>query len=117
MVNSKTIAPTNADKAKSEYHKFITRTVKKRNLGFLNVGKKVQQLFFKVFKILLILSHEQAQAECGFSTVVKLLVENQNTESLIVQRIIHDHVRFHKHQPHTINITTKLQNHVKQARR
>ena len=38
---------------------------------------------------LLILSH--GQVEHGFCTNVKLHVGNQNTESLIVQRIIHDH--------------------------
>lgn len=51
------------------------------------------------------MSHDQAQVECGFRTNAKLLVKNQNTGSLIAKRIIHDHMRFHKHQPHTIKIT------------
>ena len=42
LVNSKTIAPTGADKVKSEYQKFVTRTVRERKLYFLNVDKKVQ---------------------------------------------------------------------------
>ena len=61
------------------------------------------------------MSHDQAQVECGFSTNAKLLVKNQNTGSLIAKRIIHDHMRFHKHQPHTIKITIEKQNHVKEA--
>ena len=132
LVNSKSIAPTFADKAKSGYHKFVTRTERKeKKSDFLNFDKKVQWLdqflikcicgsndfteLGKVFKILLILSHCQAQTQRGFSTNAKLLVENQNTESLIVQRIIHDHMWFHKFQQHPIKITSKLQNHVKQA--
>ena len=62
------------------------------------------------------MSHDQAQVECGFSTNAKLLVKNQNTGSLIAKRIIHDHMRFQKHQPHIIKITSKLQNHVRQPR-
>ena len=59
-------------------------------------------------------SHGQAQLERSFSENTKLLTKNQNTDSLLAQRI-HDHMRFYKHQPHTIKITTKLQNHVKQC--
>ena len=70
----------------------------------------------KVFKTLLIVSHSQAQAERGFSTNSKLLVKNQDTESLIAQRIIHDHMRFHKYQTNTVKTKTRLQNHVNQAR-
>ena len=36
------IAPTVADKAKSEYHKFVTMTVKEKKSEFLNFDKKVQ---------------------------------------------------------------------------
>ena len=64
---------------------------------------------------LLIPSHGQAQVECGFSTNAVLRKENENTETLIAQRINHDHMKFQKHQPHTIKITIKLQDHVKQA--
>ena len=133
LVNSKTIAPTVAGKAKSEYSKFITRSVKQRKSEFFNFDQKLQRLdqfliscisgtkdftrLGKVQKILLILSYDQAQVECGFSANAKLLiVENQNTERLIAQRIIHDHMIFHKYQPHIIKIATKLQNHVRQAR-
>ena len=50
-----------------------------------------------------------------FSANAKLLVEHQNSGNLLAQRIIHDHMRFHKHQWHTIKVITKLQNYVKQA--
>ena len=130
--SSKLIASAIADKAKSQYHKFMTRTVKERKPDFLNFNKKEQRLdkFFvglvstskeytemwKVLKILLILSHGQAQVERGFSTNAKILVENQHKESLIAQRQIHDHMRYHNQQAHTLPITAKLQNHARQAR-
>ena len=114
LVNSKVIAPTLADKAESTYHKFAIGTVKERKYDFLNFDKRVQRLdqFLiccisgtkdftesdKVFKISLTLSHGQAQVERGFSANAKRLVENQNTVSLITQRIIHDRMRFIKHQ-------------------
>ena len=44
LVSSKTIAPTVAEKAKSEYHKFVTRTIRDRKSDFLNFDKKVQRL-------------------------------------------------------------------------
>ena len=69
----------------------------------------------KCFKIFGIVLSGKSQVECGFSTNAKLLVENQNTEILTVQRIIHDHMRLHKHQLHIIKVTVKKQNHVKQA--
>ena len=40
LVSPKTIVPTVANKAKSEYHKFVTRTVKERKTYFLNFDKK-----------------------------------------------------------------------------
>ena len=127
LVSSKTIAPTVAEKAKSEYHKFVTRTIRDRKSDFLNFDKKVQRLdqfliscfsgtkgfteLCEVFKVLLILSHGQAQVECVFRTNAKILMENQNTESLMAQIIINDHMRFHKHN-YTLS-KSLLENHVK----
>ena len=77
------------------------------------IGPVFKKLYFccqdftelgKFFKILLILSHDQAQIGCDFSTNAKLPVENQYTESLMAEKIIPDHMRCHKHQPHTIKI-------------
>ena len=70
----------------------------------------------KIFKILLILSHGQAQVERGFSVNSKLLVENHDTTSLTAQRIIHDHMVFHELESCNLEMTTKLLNQVKQAR-
>ena len=111
LINCKIIAPTVVDKAKSEYQKFVTRTGKERKSDFLNFGKKVQQLdqfliscisgtkgfteLSKVFRVLLILSHGQAQVERGFSTNAELLLENQNTKkhvhllSFLSKMVIH----------------------------
>ena len=47
---------------------------------------------FMVVKMLLILSHGQAQVERGFSVNSQLLVDNLHDESLIAQRIVSDHM-------------------------
>ena len=46
-----------------------------------------------VFKLLLCLSHGQASVERGFGVNSNLLVENMHEDSLIVQRIVHDHMK------------------------
>jgi hypothetical protein len=131
LVSREVVNATLADKAKSQYHKLLSSVVRERKPEFFNFIKEDQRLdtfliscvsgsrfteLAKVFRILLILSHGQAQVERGFSTNGKLIVENQNVESLIAQRVIHDHMIFHKEQPHSIKITAKLQNSVRQAR-
>ena len=46
----------------------------------------------KLLKIILIVSHEQAQVGRGFSVNEKLLLDNLRAESLIAQRLIHDYM-------------------------
>jgi long-subunit acyl-CoA synthetase (AMP-forming) len=84
-------------------------------MKFVGGSTKFSELC-KVFKILLILSHGQAQVERGFSVNKNLLVENQHTTSLTAQRIIHDHMVYHELESSNLTVTAKLSNHVKQAR-
>ena len=121
-----------ADRAKIQYSKFISTVVKEHRSEFANFDKVKQRLgtfLFAfvlaptylsdlriVFKILLILSHGQAQVERGFSVNSKLLVENQYADSLAAQHIVHDHVVYHELQPHSICFTTKMLANVKEAR-
>ena len=69
-----------------------------------------------IFKILLILSHGQAQVERGFSTNSQILVDNLHSESLIAQRVINDHMKVHELAPYEVKITKKLIDDVKQSR-
>ena len=132
LISYKRITSAVADQSKSGYRKFIKTSVKEKKSEFVNYDKTEQRLdkFYincipsskefdemcKIFKMLLILSHGQAQVERGFSTNAKLLVENQSTESLVAQRVIHDHMVYNELQPHTLPITSKLLVHVRQAR-
>ena len=93
-VSYKVITPDTADRSKSQHSKFVTTVVKENKPEFLNYSKTDQRLnefimrfvgastkfseLWKLFKILLILSHGQAQVECGFSVNKNLLAENHN---------------------------------------
>ena len=48
--------------------------------------------FMHIVKMVLTLSHGQADVECGFSFNNKLLVENMQEQILIAQRVIKDHM-------------------------
>ena len=60
---------------------------------------------WKLFKILPILSHGQAQVECGCSVNKNLLVENQHTTALTAQHIIHGHMVYHELESSNLTIT------------
>ena len=71
---------------------------------------------WKLFKILLILSHGQAQVELGFSVNKNVLMENQHTATLTAQRFIHDYMVYHELESSDLTITAKSFTHTKQAR-
>ena len=70
-----------------------------------------------VVKLVLILSHGQAQVERGFSTNRELLDQNMRGETLIAQRIVEDHMRGNNLQPQDLEMTHKLMEFVKNARK
>ena len=50
------------------------------------------QKLFKVLQLLLVLSHGEASVERGFSVNKELEVENLETQSLVAQRLVCDHI-------------------------
>ena len=68
-----------------------------------------------VVKMLLILSHGEAQVERGFSVNSKLLVENLRNISLISQHIVNDYMVYKQIKPQELVSTPSLLNHVKEA--
>ena len=84
-------------------------------MKFVGASTKFSELC-RLFKILLILWHGQAQVERGFSVKKNLLVENQHTTTLTAQPINHDHMVYHELESSNLIITAKLSNHVMQAR-
>ena len=131
LVSYKVFYPDNTDHSKSQHSKFVTTVVKENKPEFLNYWKASQHLdefmmkyvgaspkfseLWKVFKILLILLHDQAQVKRGCSINKNLLVKNQHTATLTAQRIINDHMAYHEPESSNLTITGKLLSHVKQA--
>ena len=70
-----------------------------------------------VFKLLLCLSHGQASVERGFSVNSNLLVENMHEDSLIAQRIVHDHVKSLKLEAYEFKVTKTCLDNANRARR
>ena len=133
LVARRKLIPSVADSAKTEYSDLITFVVKENRNEFLSFKKETDRLdnfFWKfiggrsqfsnlknVFQILLIISHGQGQVERGFSTNKQLLDHNMFGKILIVQRIIEDHMRIHNLQPQQLQMTHKLMEYVKGARK
>ena len=131
LVSYKVINPDTAGRSKSQCSKFVTTVVKENKPEFLNYSKTGQRLdefmvkyggaspkfseFWKLFKILLILSHGQAQVKHEFSVNKNLPVENQHTTALTAQRIIHDLMVYNELESSNLTITAKFLSHVKQA--
>ena len=70
-----------------------------------------------VFKLLSCLSHGQASVERGFSVISNLLVENMHEDSLIAQRIVHDHMKSLKLESYEAKVTKSCLDNVNSARR
>ena len=70
-----------------------------------------------VFKLLSCLSHGQASVERGFSVNSNLLVENMHEDSLIAQRIAHEHVKSFKLEAYEVKVTKSCLDNVNSARR
>ena len=131
LVEYKKILPSLADQAKYEFSHFMGTLVKENRDEFFAFRKETDRLdeFFwryisskdqsrslrKVLQIILILSHGQAQVERGFTTNKQLLDDNMIT--LVAQMIIHDHMLSHNINPYQIEMSSRLIELVKNARR
>ena len=113
-----------ADEAEKEYQKFLYSVVKENKAFFLEFDKSKDRLdeffmrylsdtvrfnnFMLIVKMVLTLSHGQADVERGFSVNDKLLVENMQEQSLISQRIVKHHMLYSGYKPHNIPISRDL---------
>ena len=71
----------------------------------------------QIFKIILILSHGQAQVERGFSSNKSLIDDNMSTDTIISLRSIQDYLTFYWFMAHEVEITKDLLDSCKQARK
>ena len=109
LVSYKKIVPSIADDAKMEYSWFVSTIVKKNSDEFLSfkkeevcldvflwryIGAKNQfRKLRNMFSMLLILSHGQAQVECGFSTNKLLLPFNMQKKSIVRDRMVSENMK------------------------
>ena len=70
----------------------------------------------KILKMLLALSYGQAEVERGFNVNSQLLVENLSSESLLLQRIVSDHINQNRLESCQLTITANLFKNVTCAR-
>ena len=133
LVEYKKIKPSVPDQVKFEFSHFMSTPVKENRDEFLAFRKEIDRLdeFFlryigskdqfkslrKLFQIVLIHSHGQAQVECGFTINKQLLDDNISSETLVAQRIVHDHMLSHNIKPYQIEINSRMMELVKNARK
>ena len=84
------------------------------NFFWRYVGSKDQfKSLRKLFQIALIFSNRQAQVEYGFTIYKQMLDDNISTETLVAQRIFHDHMLNHNVKPYQIEINSRMMELVK----
>jgi hypothetical protein len=119
------------DKANEEYFQFIINIVRKHDTEFLSFKKYDDRLdiflaqhipvngytsLWDVCIILFCLSHGQPAIERGFKVNKDYLVENLGEDSLIVLRIVHDHMLSKQQNAADIPITREMMKSVKSSR-
>ena len=133
LVDYKKIKSSGPDQAKFEFSHFMNTLMKENKDEFLPFRKETDQLdeFFwryvgskdqfkslrKLFQIVLILSHGQAQVECGFTINKQLLDDNVSSETLVVQTIVDDHMLSHNIKPYQIELNSRMMELVKNSRK
>ena len=102
------ISAITADKSKEQFTALCSKASNDLNAkfsGFVRAEHRLDKFYydligndvefselFAVLQIVLILSHGNASVESGFSINKQFLVENLHEESLVAQRIVHDHI-------------------------
>ena len=127
----KILSEKEADNAKQEYQEFISSLCIEKKDDFLsfNMDSGRLDVFFggylhhndkfsnmwKVCKVILTLSHGQADVERGFSINKEMLVDNMRQTSLINQRLIFDHLSVENTELADFTISKDLLNSCKCA--
>ncbi|XP_065665582.1 uncharacterized protein LOC136087006 [Hydra vulgaris] len=132
LVTYKKIRASVGDLAKNEYSRFCKIVVVDNKELFLTFDKDKDRLDYflwkytdlklytnlqQIFKIVLILSHGQAQVERGFSSNKSLVDDNMSTDTIISLRSIQDYLTFYGLMAHEVEITKDLLYSCKQARK
>ena len=118
LVSLKLIPAHHADKAFAQFPEFISNEMKLVN-GSEDIDR-LDDFYFKeakigvypelasVLKIILTLSHGQADVERGFSLNKSSLQTNINENSVVGKRLVKDHMLANNLKPHEIVFTSQL---------
>ena len=123
FVGSKIISSSQGDKALSEFTSFHESSMSEKRLAFEKFNRHEQQLdefFMKqtgivsytnlllILKLVLVLSHGQANLERCSSINNNVLKCNMSEKSIMSQKLIIDHMKSHNLLPQSFPITKSL---------
>ena len=126
LVNSQYVNGRDCDRILSEYREMMAGEVvdlhsfKRKDMRLdkfyagVRESKQLKNLWI-IMKLLMCLSHGQADVERGFSVNKEVEVENQKERTLVARRIIVDHIRT-AGGVMNVGITKEMLSHAKQAR-
>ena len=132
LVTYKKLVASVADLAKGEFSKFCETVVVESEEEFLSFDKDKDRLDYflwkftdlkmyaklqHVIKIVLILSHGQAQVEREFSSNKNLIDDNMSTDTIVALRSVHDYLKFHDLKAHEVEMTKDVLASCRQARK
>ena len=93
---------------------FLKVTVDEFYMRYLKGSIHYKTLTF-VIQLVLVLSHDHAAVERGFSLNDKLLFENMKSQSLIGQRCVKDFIVASNYSSHNVHITKNFMSNVKSS--
>ena len=123
FVGSKIISSSQGDKALSEFTSFHESSMSEKRLAFEKFNRHEQRLdefFMKqtgivsytnllpILKLVLVLSHGQANVERCFSVNNNVLKCNMSEKSIMSRKLIIDHMKSHNLLPQSFLITKSL---------
>jgi len=125
LVGSKIVTSDQADKALSEFSLFHKSAMSERKIVFQvfdRAEERLDEFFIKktdilgyknllpILKLVLVLSHGQANVERCFSVNNSVLKINMSEKSITSRKLIIDHMKTRDLLPHTMPISNNLLN-------
>ena len=130
LVGLKIVPSTQVDKALSEFTSFHESCMSEKRYDFEKFKQHKDRLddffmkteigsyknLFSILKLLLVLSHGQANVERCFSVNSNVLKFNMSENSIVSRKLIIDHMKCHNLSPQSFPITNDLLKSVRSSR-
>ena len=127
LLQCKRLSPEPCDSSKQQYERFLKEANEK--LGLYMITQPVDKVFFKllnekeeykdlwnVFRMMLVISHGQADIERGFSVNKDIANDNMNEKSFVAHRRVYHGVTSSGYELHEIPVTKEMLTLCKQSR-